>query len=276
MANERITTAKADAPSGIRNTRLLLVAGGLGVAVVILYLAQIAHIHQGYEQGNVKLLMFTHDIAKVGTIITEKDVEVVEVAKAQLGKMGDLLLAENASQIIGQPIAEEAKQKQYVLYRHISAQEKDRPAKRLAKDMVAYPLEVDPRFVPGDVLRVYDRVLVMAVLRGEDRQTRTYRLFKGGVRVVAIGGKGEQVRELRSGNTRVGEVASSYRTVTVEVPAKELPELINLQTHIVGSVRLAMPWAEAPVSDDDASINPQLKKLAGSAEPAAGFQSTGG
>ncbi|MCE5276731.1 MAG: RcpC/CpaB family pilus assembly protein [Planctomycetaceae bacterium] len=271
MVNERTTTAKADAPSGIRNTRLLLVAGGLGVAVVILYLAQISHIREENQQGKVELLVFTHDI-KAGATISESDVERVQVERSQIGRMGDLVLARDFPQFSGQPAAEEIKQKQYVQYRHFNASAKDRPATKLSEGMVAFPLEVDPRFVPGDVLRVYDRVLVMAVIMGEDRRARTYQVFKGGVRVIAVGGKGEQVRELRSGTERVGQVASSYRTITIEVPAKELPELVNLMTHIIGSVRLAMPYADAPKAQDDASINPQLMKLAGNAE----YRSIGG
>ncbi|MCE5326916.1 MAG: RcpC/CpaB family pilus assembly protein [Planctomycetaceae bacterium] len=275
MANERLTTAKADAPSGIRNTRLLLVAGGLGVVVVILYLAQIAHIHQGYDQGKVKLLMFTHDVP-AGTVVSEKDVERVEVERSQLGRMGDLVVEKDFGQVYGQPSADDGKKGQYLQYRHITLQERERPANRIVKGMVAFPLDVDPHYVPGDVLRVYDRVLVMAVLVGKDRRARTYPVFKGAVRVIAIGGRGEQVRELRSGGQRVGEVASSYRTVTIEVPDKELPELINLLTHKVGSVRLALPSSENTPTEDAASINPALKDLATSAESPVGYQPLGG
>jgi len=234
------------------------------MVVVVLYLAQISHLKSSQRQGKVAVLKFVHDVG-AGKKPKRVDVEIVEIERSQLKHLESLVKAKDIGDVVGRRLYEEGRIGQFVQFHHIMGQDRYGPSSKLYEGMVAVPLDVDPRYVPGDILRVYDRVNILAVLSVDRKPHRTYRVMEY-VRVLAVGGRGEQQRYLVDARgARKGQMPRTYRSITVEVPKDKSLELMNVLTHRIGAIRLELCRSGKNAEIDESKIgriNPELKKLA--------------
>ena len=255
----------------IRNKKLLVVALILAAIVVVIYNVHITQVRKAGRGQMVDLLKFRNDM-DTGQVVTKKNIRVEQVDRMYYKSLGNVVARKDYDLVVGSVMNQSARKDQFVKYAHVTATEGGGPASRLGKNMVAVSLEIDPRNVPGDILRVYDRVNILAKLSVSKGRLKTYRVIKS-VRVLAVGGRGEQTKRISNRGARTASMPRSYRSITVEIPEKISLELSNVLSHRVGSISLELCGGSTP---DPAAgkISSQLQPLAQYANPGAKHRTT--
>jgi hypothetical protein len=260
----------AEEAPGIRNKGMLLIALALGAIVVVVYNVHVNRIREEGRGRTVKLLRFTHD-RNADEVIRQTDLEAVPVDKGTQDSLGSVIPADDISFAVGQKLNQGVLVGQWLRYGHIGQTDPTQPSALIHKGMVGRPVPLDPQLVPGDILRVGDRVNLLGSLSMGGKPQSIYRIVAG-VRVRAIGGRGPRDTEgpARPGAPDAGMRA--YRSITVEVAPDVSLQLATILSYVQGglTVELLNP-AETISERREGKINPdepELLKLA--AGPARG------
>jgi len=260
-----------EAPS-VQNKWLLIIALGLGLIVALIYNFHIASVRESSRGETRRLLMFTHDMSAGETIDAKEDLKVVEVPLAiTRGLEGVVMLekGEDYMQYDGQPLNRDVHRENWLLRSHIIGGGGEPPSAKIGgKDGVGITLAIDPKEALGDILRVGDRVNIVAML--PDKQgIYKYRRVIEGVRVLAIGGRGAGKRPSAGGSAVFNPSGlRTYRTVTIEVPKETSLKLKTVLTHVSGSIGLELRNPKASL-DKNLKIARDLEHLAEKAAPRA-------
>ncbi len=248
---------------GIQNKKPLLAAAVLAIAVVVLYNIHVARIRDAAKGQTVNLLRYTRDI-EASERIKEGDFEEIPVDRRLLASLGQVVEREGKTKILDFGKLNQAVQKhQLVFWYHVTGDSRLGPAGTIAPTKVAVALPLDANRVPGDIVRVGDRVNVLGMLSVKNGPVKTYRIIESVV-VRTIGGKGEnpyasirRSRRLSSDGQRV------YRTIGVEVTPDVSLKLNNLISWTMNGrvwIELCSGAATPPVTAG--RINPELSQLA--------------
>ncbi|MBI5724276.1 MAG: hypothetical protein HZA50_09990, partial [Planctomycetes bacterium] len=185
----------------------------------------------------------------------EKDLEPVDVPKDVQNALGEIVKVESKEQIIDKEMLQKVEAKQFAMHWHY---QKDPERERVGKEEVAITVDLSTAGSIGNVLKIGDKVNLVGFFSiGAGQQAQACRII-GGVRVIAIGGKGESVK--RGPNE---EGATGYRQITIAVTMSGKDDvalqLRNVLTHAIGGgimVELA-----GDNRKETGTINPQLSNL---------------
>lgn len=251
---------------GIQNKRLLIVAAVLAAVVVIVYNVHIRQVRRAGRGRTIQLLRFQRDM-ELGEQITSKDLTVVPIDEVAAGNLGNVMGKEHLKFATQSIINQRVQKGQYLLWQHITQDEHSGPSRMIGKGMVAVSIDMDPRVAPGDILRVGDRVNILARLSVGRGPLKTYRVVEG-LRVLAVGGRGrKQMAAYGKSRRPFEEGLRSYRSITVEVFPDVSLQLENVLSHKVGSVRVELLNPAEKLSATAGQINPSLQNLTGAAAP---------
>lgn len=244
----------------IQSKRLLVVALILAGVVVVIYNVHVNRVAKAGRGKMIELLKFKRDM-DYGEMITKKDIHVMEIDRLASIGLGNVVPRRDADYVIDRMLNQSVKKEDWVKYGYVTGGERTGPAKKLGEGMVAVSLELDPQNALGDILRVYDRVNILAKLSVERKPLRTYRVIKD-LRVMAIGGRGESGSVGNTGaRMRMGRMPRSYRSITVEIPEKISLQLANVLSHRAGSMWIELCRSGGTKLVDDVTINTELKSL---------------
>ncbi|MBL7133383.1 MAG: hypothetical protein ISS78_04740 [Phycisphaerae bacterium] len=259
----------AEQAPAIQSKRLLVVALVLAGIVVVIYNVHITQVRKAGRGKMIDLLQFRRDIDP-GETVTKKDIRIVEVDRINYGSLGNVVTKKDFDLVVGSVLNQSGRKNEFVKYGHVTADEGGGPARKLGEGMVAVSLEIDPRNALGDILRVYDRVNILARLSVNRQRLKTYRVIRA-VRVMAVGGRGEHGSGTTAGTRiRMGRMPRSYRSITVEIPEKISLQLANVLSHRAGSIWIELCRSGRTVDAGAGQINPELKSLAEHASPGRG------
>jgi len=256
-----------EAPT-VQNKWLLIIALGLGLFVALIYNIHVASVREESRGETKRLLKFKHDMFAGQTIDAGDDLEVVEVPLAiTRGLEGVVMLekGEGYMQYDGQPLNRDVHRENWLLRSHITGGGDDSPSGRIPEgDGTAIALAFAPEEALGDILRPGDWVNIVAML--PDKQgTYKYRRIIEGVRVLAVGGRGER-RRASAGDSAVVNPSGlrSYRTVTIGVHKDTSLKLRTVITHVSGSIGLELrnPRDSIGKSLKDVKISREVEHLA--------------
>ena len=130
--------------------------------------------------------------------------------------------------------------------------------------MVAVSMPMPSYALSSDMLRVYGRVNILAKLSVKRAQLKTYRVIRG-VRVLAIGGRGESRSAGTGAKMRIRRAPRRYRSITVAIPEKISLQLANVLSHRVGDLQIEICSGHVAREERAARINPELRSLAAQA-----------
>jgi len=263
-----------DEAPAIKNKRQLLIGAILALVVVVVYNYHVHRVREAGKGTTVRLLRMVRAMSP-GQALSPKDVKVVEVSTNLLGSLGGVVKLEPqesvADVVRGYELTQYVQEGWLLQTAHLGLGEPPSPSSALEKGMVAVSLSLDPRYTPGDILRVGDRVNILGMLQVGGQPLQAYRIIEG-VKVQAVGGRGPRTGTLvvpSEFDENLG--VRSYKSIVVQVPAVESTRLINVLSHVAGSiwVEIINP-AEAPDSELKIRINPVLKTLSEAAVPTEG------
>ncbi len=250
----------AEQAPAVQSKRLLVVALILAGVVVVIYNVHVNQVRKAGRGKMVERMRFKRDMDP-GEMITKKDIRVMEVDRLVSIGLGNVVPSKESNYAVGRILNQSVKKDDWVRYGHVTAEEGSGPARKLGDGMVAVSLELDPQNSLGDILRVYDRVNILAKLSVDRKQLRMFRVMRG-VRVMAIGGRGESGNTMATGpRIRMGRVPRSYRSITIEIPEKISLQLANVLSHRAGSIEIELCKSGGTADPADAKINPELKSL---------------
>ncbi len=250
----------AEQAPAIQSKRLLVVALILAGVVVLIYNVHVNQVRKAGRGEMVQLLKFRRDMDS-GEVITKKDIRVMEVDRLVSVGLGKVVPNRDLDFLVGRVLKESARKDDWVKYGHVTRVGKSGPAGKLEEGMVAVSLELDPRNALGDILRVYDRVNIRAKLSVNRKQLETFRVISG-VRVMAVGGRGESGDAMATGaRARMGRAPRSYRSITIEIREEESLRLANVLSHRAGSITIELCRFGLEARPGDGKINPKLESL---------------
>ncbi len=250
----------AEQAPAIQSKRLLVVAVILAAVVVVIYNVHVSAVRTAGRGKMIDLLQFSRDMDPDETV-TKKDVHVVPVDKLHYGALGNVVTRKDFDLVVGSVLNQAGKKNEFVKYGHVTAEQGSGASGRLEKGMVAVPIELDPRNALGDILQIHDRVNILAILSPDKRKLKTYRVIEG-VRIIAVGGRGQAGRTTARGKVASSRVPRTYRSVTVQVPKGISLGLQNVLSHRAGSTTLELCSSSLVVNDETLKINKDLAELA--------------
>jgi Flp pilus assembly protein CpaB len=268
-----------DPVPAVYNWKLLLVAAIMGLVVVVIYNLRINQVRKEERGQTIELLCYKHDMA-AGDMLTEKDIETRLVETHYKNSFDDVVPSANRNSIVGfegkgRTLLTTVKQAGWVRYSHImDVDETEKPSDRIGSKKRAVTLEVERRSVPGEVLRVGDRIDIMTMLSVGAKPRQAYRVVES-VRVLAIGGKTINLKP--SSKVQPGDEAlRGYESVTVEMAPDESRKLYNVLSHKIGSVWIEVRNPHDEVPQTAGQVSPELKDLAETAAAPTTGSPTGG
>lgn len=204
----------AEKTPGVRNTKLLIVALGLGFLVVVVYNVHIQKVRQAGKGQTIFLLQAKDDLEPRDEI-NEKNVEMVEVPAKLADSLGPVIRLESRREFDNyrdEQLTRNVEIEQYLKYEDIDWSASALPSRRLPLDMRAVTLTVDQDRSPG-MARQGDRVDVVAHLFLPDVGQDWYRVFEA-VRVHDVGG---EAREMGAGEDARAGGKSSFSKIAIEL-----------------------------------------------------------
>lgn len=240
----------------LQNWKLLVWACVLGLLVMIVYNVHIYRVRKAGEGEYVEVYRYKRDI-KAGETIG-KNIESFNIIKEHAEKLGRLVTPKDKQFAIESKLTQPVSRGDFFVWGHITALDTDRPSNLLERDEVAVTIVIDPNTAPGKILRVGDRVNLIGMLSlGE--ASKAYRIIEG-LRVVAIGGRGQDYSTLYTSGTLRDPGVRSYRNITVAMSRDVSLQWKNLSRHIRGMVSVEL-CSRSAVFDNPGKIDPALAEL---------------
>lgn len=246
------------------NGKLLLLSLGLAAVVVILYNVHISQIRNEQQSDMMKLLRYKLD-KKAGEQISEKDdIEVISISKSAADGLRSVVTSERISDYAGKTLSRPVIRGQWIQVDDIMETTINRPSIKIPPGMVLVTLPLDPKMIPGKMLRFGDKINVLAALPASPTnktQYKTYHIIDG----LSVHGIGGRTLSDRPNTSRVSDDdgVSSYQNIQVEV-AKDLDtKLYNVISHAKGQqVWIQVRYPLEPKSQNDGKINEQVRQFA--------------
>lgn len=216
----------------VQNTRLLLVAGVLGVVVAVTYNIHIAQVRRALRGQSLMLIRSAMDI-RVGEKITEEMIEQSEVPERYAQSLQDVITWSDSEKryLVGQVANRPINKGEFIQWAHITQDDPSRrPSAAVTSGMASHTLYVDPRNAPGELLRTGDYVDLYGMFP-VDGKLQTLRILEG-ARVIEAGGRVAKARMI-SGVLREDyeEGQSSLKKIAVEVSPEVSRKLWNVTAH---------------------------------------------
>lgn len=243
----------------VENWRLLIVAVVLGLIVAVVYNVHVNQIRTGVRGEMITLLQAKKDL-RPGEQIKAEYIEKVLVPKAVAANLGNVMDGDSYTFALGKTVNSAVQKDNFLTYAHVTQDSASRrPSINITPGMQAFPVPVDPRLAPGEILRIGDYVNIMGIFSIEARGSSYYSVIEG-VRVVEVGGHVAKDINARGASD---EGWSSFRSISIEVSPKVAHELANVLSH-ASSVRISVRSAgdEFPANPQ---LSPEVAKLANSA-----------
>jgi Flp pilus assembly protein CpaB len=223
-----------EAPA-VQNWRLLIVACVLGLVVMVVYNLHISKVRKGLEKEKVTVFRYERDI-EVGETIAGEDLASEKISKDIADSIGRLLdKDEKDTMAVDRKIWRNVSKGEFVLMGHFTRSKDSGSAESLKKNEVQITIPVDPKRIPGTVLRIGNYVNILGMLPMKSGTWQTKRIIEG-LKVVAIGGQTDRSGTSRSGSGGAQSGVRSYNSITV-VMLKD-PDVSlqwgNLQTYLRG------------------------------------------
>ncbi|MFP4105975.1 MAG: hypothetical protein ACLFVU_07780 [Phycisphaerae bacterium] len=252
----------------LRNLWLLLVAVGLGVIVMLVFILYTSQVQKAAKGEKIRLVRYRHQM-DTGDEIRANDLEVVELNKDFEEGLKDAIILgpEDTTETFSKfKLRRDVKRNEWAIWSHFNVGEESLPSRRIKEGYVALPIELDPRRTPGEILRVGGRVNLVGLFSVDGRPVRAYRIIEG-VRVQTVGGKGQEKISYSGGGDRWADSGGmrQYRSVGVEIRKEISLQLINVLSHKHGEL-----WLEVCSENDRAerdrrriwgTINQELQAL---------------
>ncbi len=261
--------AESKNESGLRNVKLLVIAGVIALLAVIGYNVSIQQAAEEARGETVRVLQYTEDL-DIGEELTADSVAVKEVSKTFAGNLGKVIVLkedESAGLVVGMTLARGVKKGRWAFWDDVRRAGGKSPLEGLIDPTkVGVPLEIDPRLSPGEILQIGDRINLVGQVSIGGRPVQHHRLIEG-VKVVSIGGRGLKSVKVGAYETFVSSSAKQYRSITVEIDRDESLAFQNLLSQVQGNVKVELLNPNARRGPNWGKINPALKSLAEAAQP---------
>ncbi|MBS3733910.1 MAG: hypothetical protein KGY99_03180 [Phycisphaerae bacterium] len=232
----------------VRNTKLLLIALGLGLLVAIVYNVHVKRIREAGKGDLIYLLKATDDL-DAGTQISQElgggiMIEPIPRKYGQgLGPFIRLQNREEADDYEQEELLADVRANEYIRYEHISETAGDRPSQWIDPKKKAVPLSVEAQNVP-DAVNYGDRVDVIAPFYIGDEGVKRTKVFSA-VRVVPP--------ETQSDSRRTFSIRGRGK-ITIELDPDDAMRWENLRQDIAEglglSVHLVSSHPDADYGDD--------------------------
>jgi len=249
----------AEETPGVRNKGLLLVAGLLGLVVVLIYNVHIDRVRQEGKGNLVQMLRYKADM-DAGDEIEADDIELVPVEKGLTKPLGDVVTSANRKFLIGRKVNTSVNSGSWILWSHVTEASAG-PPEVVPPGYRTVAVEVDPRNTPGNLLAVGSRVDLVATLSLEGKPPSNYLVMEY-VRVISVGGfgrPGEWATDKERNKYLRGQ--SSYRTINIMVKKDMVLELENVLSHRLRPVGLVLRNQHDTDAQNPERINPILAPL---------------
>lgn len=260
----------AEETPAVRNKGMLITAIVLAVLVVVIYNIHVYQIKREGKGKIVKLLRVNKDMS-AGDKITAKDLATVSVEKEYTNSFGNVVTEQNQEYAIGSTLSEPVRKDQWLLWEYITQQEAAQPSRKIDPAKIARVLEIDSAESLGDILRVGDRVNILAKLSIPGKGIGTYRIIEG-IKVLAIGGQGlYDEQSTKRARQFAAEGLRSYRSVTIEIDPDVSLQLSNILSYRVGNIQLELRNPSQSLPSWAGKINPahpELGAISSAAAPA--------
>ena len=256
----------AEDTPGIQNKKLLIIALVLGCVVAIVYNIQMGKVRSAGRGKMVKFLRFRTD-AEEDSVIDKQTLREFEVPESVADAMGDFVTADKEGSLRGEAISENVQKGDLLEWEHVIKQNVSSPSETIGEGMVAHTLAVDPRRVPGNLLRRGDRVHVKGMLPDPKGTLQSTYIIRG-VRILAIAGKGAETTSAQSKSRTRNKAASSYGSITIEVTEEISLQLDNIISYVQGPVRIVVLNPNDMIPGQ-LQVDPSARHKAGGANPTA-------
>ena len=252
----------AEQTPGVKNKKLLLVALGMGILVVLIYNLHIGQVRQAGKGQQVLLVRFRHDLKK-GSMLKDNNVKLEPVPAALAEGLGSVVVLKQSKEF-GQyrtrALTEDVEMNQYLRIDHLEGTARDAPSNRIEPNKEVFTLVFDPMFSPGEILRPGGRVNILGKFEEFPGKNKYYRIIEA-VRVHTVGGKSlSEPVSIGRGSTFSGETARSYRAVGIEVMVDDTLKLARLTEGRMIIVTVLNPKSDLP--PNAGRIDPDFEKLA--------------
>lgn len=256
----------AEETPGIQNKKLLIIALVLGGVVAIVYNIQMGKVRSAGRGEMVKLLQFRRDVEK-GSVVDKEVLRTFEVPEKAAAALANFVTADKLGSIRDETISENVQKGAFLEWGHIIKQNVSSPSETIGEGMVAHTLAVDPRRVPGNLLRRGDRVHVKGMLPDPKGTLQSTYIIRG-VRILAIAGKGAETTSAQSKSRTRNKAASSYGSITIEVTEEISLQLDNIISYVQGPVRIVVLNPNDMIPGQ-LQVDPSARHKAGGANPTA-------
>ncbi len=255
-----------------QNWRTLLIAILLGLVVAVIYNVHIRQVRQEGKGDLVTVLKVNKDL-NVGDQLKPEFIDDVQV-RAEFAKDMKMLLksdesyVKDAKRVLNVPLKRDA----YLTWDLMEQIDMSRrPSASISEGMVAVPMQLDPKGLPGELLRPGDHVNIIGIVNVGGKLA-TYRIIEG-VRVLEVGYRVE--KDKSAGGARAMDVGlTNYREIGIELSLATSLEFKSVLTHAMNvSVEVRNPEDKFPANPQ---INKDLKALASSPSGGGPGGPTGG
>jgi len=255
----------AEEAPAVQNWRLLIVAGVLGLVVMLVYNMHISKVRSGTQVAMVTAFRYDRDM-EAGDKVRNEDLIRVQIERKTAERLGTLLNKHEKDTLLDEPLNRRVTKSDLAMAGHFGRSTGDSPAYQLGKGMVAKTINVDSKTTPGTVLRIGDRVNLLGMLPVNKASSNKYRQFRiiEWLRVIAIGG---QTNEGGASSSRLGTAQRglrSYNAISVEMSRdnKDNQDVSlqwdNLQTYLRGSVTIEICPPDYPKDKKPGRISSEL------------------
>jgi Flp pilus assembly protein CpaB len=247
---------------GIQNKWLLLIAALLAGIVVFIYNAHIRAIRAEQQGQTIDVIQLRQDL-QPGERVTARDIERVSIPQGSESAFGKVMKWKDRDFVTasgGREVNQPVFKGQYLLWEHVMGGGSSNPSAKIAPGKVAMPVEFDSDYSPGDILSVGDSVNLLGQFAEPGGGVTYYRILEG-VRVLNVGGRGAAAEPGKARTSR-----SSYDKITIELDRGVSIELMNLLTHMTGSLKVELNRAGDLPARNAGQINPALRSLAARAK----------
>jgi hypothetical protein len=252
------------------NTKVLGLALGLAAIVVVLYNVHVSRIRNENTRDSVELLRYKIDRSAGDKITDKDDIEVAAVPRVAAVGLKSVVSSEARLRLddVGRTLGRSVQAGQWIQWDDFAGSSAQRPADQIQEpngQLVTLPL--DPRLIPGKMLRAGDRVDIWGAFQNDRGELQTFCIISG-LRVYGIGG--QSLSETASGKRTDAEGVASYRDIQVVIRKDVVDKVYN----VLSNARGQMVWVtirnpKDPPGGSDGQVNPLLNKFAQTAVPSA-------
>lgn len=252
------------AQEGGINKKLLVIALISGLVAVGLFLAYDSAKEKQLTGDTVTVLKWTRDMNS-GEEVSANDWVEVDVRRKEYNSK---MLTKDDRQLVspGAKVNRKVSRDEYIHFSQLTGIEREGPSANIRKGWLAVSLPVDPYYTPGGLLQVGDRADLIGLISVKGKPAKAYVLIQN-LRVVAVGGRGENPDDRFGASPSKDSSARVYRSFTVEVKPEVAVQLADLMPRIDGKLWLAVRNPTDKDAQFDNRLNPEVEAVLATALP---------